>query len=101
METTQPLPKLSRVGRLAFLVTVMFAAASCGEKKAAEASRPYPLEKCIVSGEKLGEHGKPFVFVYQGQEIKMCCKSCLDDFNEKPAEYLKQIAAAAKKDSQP
>ena len=64
-------------------------------------TKPYPLEKCIVSDEKLGEMGKPFVFTYEGQEIKLCCKSCQKDFKKDPAKYLKKLkdaeAAKAKK----
>lgn len=58
--------------------------------------KPYPLDKCIVSDEKLGEHGKPYVFTHEGQEIKMCCKDCLKDFKKEPAKYLKKIEAAQK-----
>jgi len=64
--------------------------------RAEEKAKPYPLATCIVSGEKLGEHGKPYVFTHQGQEIKMCCKDCLEDFNKEPAKYLKKIADAPK-----
>ncbi len=59
------------------------------DKKAAKA---YPLDKCIVSDEKLGEMGEPFVFVHEGQEIKLCCKSCQKDFKKDPAKYLKKLA---------
>jgi hypothetical protein len=57
------------------------------------ADKPYPLDKCIVSDEKLGEHGKPYVFTHEGQEIKLCCKSCLKDFKKEPAVYLKKLTA--------
>jgi hypothetical protein len=56
----------------------------------------YPLDKCVVSDEKLGDHGKPYVFTHEGQEIKMCCKSCLKDFKKEPAKYLKKIEEANK-----
>ena len=56
-----------------------------------DAAKPYPLDTCIVSGEKLGEMGKPVVFVYQGQEIKLCCKSCKPKFDKEPAKYLKKL----------
>lgn len=72
-----------------------------GEDKKDEKSKPYPLQNCIVSDEKLGEMGKPFVFVHEGQEIKLCCKSCLKDFNKAPAKYLKKLDGAAKADSKP
>ena len=53
--------------------------------------KTYPLDVCIVTDEKLGEHGKPYVFTHEGQEIKMCCKDCLKDFKKEPAKYLKKI----------
>jgi YHS domain-containing protein len=61
-----------------------------------EKAKPYPLETCVVSGEKLGEMGKPFVFTYEGQEVKMCCKSCKKDFDKEPAKYIKKIQDAEK-----
>ena len=65
-------------------------------KKDAKA-KPYPLEKCIVSDEKLGEMGKPVVLTYEGQEMKFCCKDCVKKFNKEPAKYLKLMNEAAKK----
>ena len=58
---------------------------------------PYPLKTCTVSGDKLGEMGAPYVFVYQGQEIKFCCPDCKKDFLKDPQKYLKQIKADAAK----
>jgi YHS domain-containing protein len=54
-------------------------------------AKPYPLETCIVSGKKLGEMGKPFVFEYEGQEIKLCCEKCRKDFDKDSAKYLKKL----------
>jgi YHS domain-containing protein len=69
------------------------------EEKKADKAKPYPLAKCVVSDEKLGEMGKPYVFTHEGQEIKLCCKSCLKDFNKDPKKYVKKIAdAEAEKD---
>ena len=61
--------------------------------------KPDKLTTCPVSGEKLGEMGKPYVFTYQGQEVKLCCSGCKKDFHKEPAKYVKKIqdAAAAKK----
>jgi len=58
--------------------------------------KPYPLDKCVVSDEKLGEHGKPYVFTHEKQEIKLCCKDCLKDFKKEPAKYMKKIEDAQK-----
>ena len=57
----------------------------------ADKPKPYILDTCVVSGDKLGEMGKPYVFIYEGREIKLCCKSCLKDFNKDPAKYIKKI----------
>ena len=65
----------------------------------AKKPKPYTLKKCPVSGEKLGEMGDPFVFVYKdkkikddvGREIKLCCKSCKKDFDKDAAKLVKQI----------
>ena len=66
------------------------------ENAADKKAKPYPLDKCIVTDEKLGEHGKPYVFTHEGQEIKLCCKGCLKDFKKEPAKYMKKIEDAQK-----
>lgn len=59
---------------------------------------PDLLKTCPVSGEKLGgDMGGPYVFSYQGQEVKLCCRSCKKDFDKSPDKYLKLIRAADKK----
>lgn len=68
-----------------------------GEKKE-EKAKPYPMDTCVVSGEKLGSGGmKVYTFVHEGQEVKLCCKSCLKDFKKDPAKYLKKIEDARAK----
>ena len=59
--------------------------------------KPYTLKTCPVSDEKLGEMGKPFVFTYEGREIKLCCKDCQKDFKKDPAKYVKKIEEAEAK----
>jgi hypothetical protein len=41
--------------------------------------------------------GKPFVFVYKGQEIKLCDKSEKADFDKEPDKYMKKLADEAAK----
>ena len=62
-------------------------------------AKPYPLDTCVVSGEKLDADPdmKSYSFVHEGQEIKLCCKSCLKKFNKSPETYLKKIAEAPAK----
>ena len=52
------------------------AAALKPESAVSGSSKPYPLETCLVSGEKLGEMGEPYEIVYEGRQIKFCCKKC-------------------------
>jgi hypothetical protein len=89
------------------------AAACCGADKACCQSAStkanaqpsdYPLTTCVVSGDKLGDMGEPFVYVHKqdGQPdrtVLLCCKGCVKDFQKEPAKYLKLLdeAAGAKK----
>jgi YHS domain-containing protein len=57
---------------------------------------PDKMTTCPVSGDKLGEMGKPFVIEYKGQEVKFCCKNCKKDFDKDPAKYMKKIREADK-----
>jgi YHS domain-containing protein len=59
--------------------------------KKSEKLKPYTLKTCVVSGDKLGEMGAPFVYAYEGREIKFCCKGCLKDFKKDPANYIKKV----------
>lgn len=54
--------------------------------------KPYPLDTCLVCGMKLGEMGKPYVFVYKGQEIQICDQSEKADFDKDPDKYMNQLA---------
>jgi len=67
------------------------------EEKEAPKAKAYPLKTCVVSGEKLGEMGDPYVFTHDGREVKLCCKSCLKDFNKAPAKYVKKMEEAEAK----
>jgi len=57
-------------------------------------AKPYPLTTCVVDGMDLHSMGKPYVFVYEGQEIKLCCPDCKPEFLKDPAKYLKKIQDA-------
>jgi YHS domain-containing protein len=79
----------------AFLISAATTARADGTNSvSATPPKPDLLATCPVSGDKLGEMGKPYVFVYQGQEVKLCCPSCKEDFDKDPAKYLKMIRAA-------
>ncbi len=80
---------------LAVLLVTAVSSVAADSKDAKD--KPYPLDKCVVSDEKLGEMGKPYVFKYEGREVQLCCKNCLKDFKKEPAKYLKKIDEAEAK----
>lgn len=51
----------------------------------------YPLKTCLVTSNELGSMGKPITKVYNGQEIKLCCKPCIKKFEANPAKYLSKL----------
>jgi hypothetical protein len=91
-----PRPLIAAALTLAFVVAPLVGLAE--DKKGA--AKPYPLDTCIVSDEKIGADAsmKPFAFTHEGQEIKLCCKSCQKDFNKNPGKYLKKLEGAGKAD---
>lgn len=80
------------------VLTAVFAAAPLAgiAAETKKNAKPYPLKTCIVSDEKLGGMGDPYVFVHEGQEIKLCCKGCVKDFKKAPQKYLKKLDAKDK-----
>jgi|SRR5688572_1861878 hypothetical protein len=59
----------------------------------------YPLDVCVVSGEKLGSMGKPVILDHEGREVRLCCPNCIEDFKKDPGPYLRKLDEAAKKQS--
>ena len=93
------LQKIATTVLLSSFLAAPFLGFAADNDKKGEKAKPYPLKTCIVSDEKLGgDMGDPYVFTHQGQEIKLCCKSCLKDFKKDSAKYMKKLDEAAKKD---
>ncbi|HAV64708.1 MAG TPA: hypothetical protein DCY13_20370 [Verrucomicrobiales bacterium] len=64
------------------------------EKPTAEqlaAAKPYTLETCLVSDEKLGEMGEPLVLVVGNQQVKLCCDHCLPDLKKDAAKLVAKL----------
>ena len=82
----------------AFMVASQAGRADDTNSVGSAAAKPKPdlLTTCPVSDNKLGEMGKPLVFMYQGQEIKLCCGGCKSAFDKDPTKYIKIIRAADK-----
>lgn len=86
----------------AALLPVTFAVAllaGCqAEEKPVAAAKPYTLKTCPITDELIDDKGdmKPYSFVHEGREIKLCCKGCLKDFNKDAPKYVAKIEAAEK-----
>ncbi|HRQ91024.1 MAG TPA: hypothetical protein PLA50_19700 [Bacteroidia bacterium] len=70
---------------------IILAAASALLVTAASAAKRYPLNYCVVTDNELGSMGKTITKVYDGQEIKFCCKPCVAKFEKNPAKYLSKL----------
>jgi hypothetical protein len=84
-----------------YLILAAIAVAASLTVRAEDAKTPTPdkMTTCPVSGEKLdGDMGKPMVFTYKDQEVKLCCKGCKKDFDKDPEKYMSKIRAADKAD---
>ena len=89
---------------LKFILIIVLAAtivavslASRADDAKAVKLKPYPLDTCLVCGMKLGDMGKPYAFVYKGQEIKVCDESEKKAFDKNPEKYRKKLADAIAK----
>jgi hypothetical protein len=55
----------------------------------------YPLDTCVVSGEKLGTMGEVYEVEVEGRTVKLCCAGCEDQLRAEPAKYLAMLDDAA------
>lgn len=80
-------------GMLGLALLVAAAAGFAGDDKTKPAWKGdvYPLDTCVVSGQKLGSMGAPVVKDYDGREVRFCCESCVPKFEADKAKYLKKI----------
>jgi hypothetical protein len=70
---------------VALALAVLCLTGCANDKKTDTAAKPYPLQTCLVCDMKLSGMGQPYVFDYQGQEIKVCDKSEKAEFDKDPA----------------
>lgn len=52
----------------------------------------YPVDKCLVSGEPLGD--KPVNMMYGTELVRFCCNDCVKGFERKPHAFLSKLRAA-------
>jgi hypothetical protein len=79
---------------IALLITLILSSCATPQSTTAASSggvKPYPLKTCVVTDNDLGSMGDEQRIVYQGQEIKFCCKPCEGKFLKNPAKYLAKL----------
>jgi len=54
----------------------------------------WPLDTCVVAGEKLGSMGDPLVKLQDGREVRFCCAGCIKTLAKEPASFLQKADAA-------
>ncbi len=77
-------------------------------KGSAQAAADYPVNYCVVSGDKLedGDMGPPINYTYKqdgkpDRLVRLCCKICVKDFNKDPEKFLKMASSSRSGASQP
>ncbi|QJE96691.1 hypothetical protein [Luteolibacter luteus] len=73
------------------LLTTIFLASCAATASSSAATKPYTKSTCAVTDNKLGSMGSPVTKVYDGQEVKFCCKPCVAKFEKNPRKYLAKI----------
>ncbi len=93
MTTSSTLLTLSGIAAFSLILT------SCdsGSEPQAVGDDSYPLKVCLVSGEDLSSMGGPVAIEHEGQTVKFCCESCIEDFKEAPGNYLPKLTEASGK----
>jgi len=55
----------------------------------------YPMDTCVVSGDKLSSVDQPINHVVGHRLVRLCCKGCVKDLSAAPGKYLAILDAAA------
>ena len=78
---------------IAFITAIAFAVtlSACAATDSTAGVKPYPKDTCVVTENKLGSMGDPVTLVYEGQQMKFCCKPCIKKFKADPQKYLSKL----------
>lgn len=67
---------------------------------ATEDTTAYPIDYCVVSGEKLGSMGDVIKVEVEGHTVMLCCQMCKSKLLDAPEGYLAILDAAATGEAQ-
>jgi hypothetical protein len=75
------------------LIASTLALVSCATPggRTAASVKSYNSDTCVVTDNKLGSMGDPVTKVYGNQEVKFCCKPCVEKYEKNPEKYTKNI----------
>ena len=76
---------------LVLIASLALCVVSCAGSSERAGAASYPLDTCIVSGNRLGSMGDPITKVYDGREVKFCCAPCVEEFEASPKEFLEKL----------
>lgn len=90
---------MNKYTRALFIPALAIALIGCSDSAEPEADGPpasaehseYPLDVCVVSGEKLGSMGDPITIEVADHTFKLCCASCEDKLRDNPDKYIKML----------
>ncbi|MDP7006261.1 MAG: hypothetical protein QF718_08645 [Phycisphaerales bacterium] len=54
----------------------------------------YPIDTCVVSGDKLDAKGAAVDFIYGNRLFRTCCNDCKDEFLANPAKFVPELDKA-------
>lgn len=80
--------------RTAILSALAVVALAAADAAADAKAKPYPIDTCLVMGEKVDKDSASVVV--EGQEFKVCCKGCIKKIQADPKGYLAKLAEAEK-----
>mgnify|MGYP003576021767 CR=1 FL=1 len=73
------------------IIVSAFVLGTAGTSLAAGKTKSYNKDICIVTDNELGSMGRIITKVYDGQEVKFCCKPCVKKFENNPQKYLSKL----------
>lgn len=82
---------LHRLTRFLGITCIALLWGACATPKSISGAKPYPLKVCLVTGNDLDSMGDTRVEVYNGQELRFCCRPCVRKFYAKPEKYLAKL----------
>lgn len=78
---------------LSVLAIFAILGAGCASPASSAKVIPYTLDTCLVTGNELGSMGDVVTEVYEGRQLKFCCKPCVRKFHLNPQKYLSKLGS--------